>query len=78
MHDIETMLKSVDNSFKEYPLQKLEDIFLTLQLVYDEIIKVGRDNNYALPHIKKQKLRKEGSLPPNIIMFEDAGAFYGV
>ena len=73
-HDITTMLKAVEDSFSEYPPEKLDDVFLTLQTVYNEIIKCQGDNTFKIPHIKKQQLRQEGSLTSNLMVSEEARA----
>ena len=53
-------------AFREYETAKLSDIWITLQLIYNEVIKHNETNEYRLPHINKKKLRKEGQLPENI------------
>ena len=73
-YNMATMLKACDDAFNEYPRIRLENIFLTLQLVYDEVIKANCNNTFPLPHMGKEKLRKEGRLPSNIGVSEAAGA----
>ena len=52
--------------FREYETAKLSDIWITLQLIYNEVIKHNETNKYRLPHTNKKKLTKEGRLPENI------------
>ena len=75
-YNMATMLKACDDAFNEYPRIKLENIFLTLQLVYDEVIKANGNNTFPLPHMGKEKLRKEGRLPSNIGVSVAAGAMF--
>ena len=42
------------------------DVFLTLQRVIQESHTVAGDNTYKLPHMGKNKLRREGKLPISI------------
>jgi len=59
----ETLIKSVQASFQAYPHHKLNRVFLTLQSVMNEIIDIYGDNDYKLPHMGKEKMEREGTLP---------------
>ena len=67
------MLAAVQDAFNEYFMEKIKDAFLTLQAVYDEIIKCRGNNTYKLPHLQKQKFRREGRLPTNLTVSDEAG-----
>ena len=62
----EELRDNVLTAFREYETAKLSDIWITLQLIYNEVIKHKGTNKYRLPHINKKKLRKEGRLPENV------------
>jgi len=43
---------------------KLNDVFLTLQACFNEILKDGGGNGYKIPHLHKRKIEREnGALP---------------
>jgi hypothetical protein len=48
------------------PHEKLNDVFLTLQDFFLEVIKTFGGNKYKIPHMAKDKLRREGNLPENM------------
>jgi len=56
----------VEDSFDEYPTERVNYIFLTLQTCMKEIMKVGGENKYKIPHMKKATLDREGRLPLQI------------
>jgi len=56
------LVQAVQDSFQQLPIQALTNVFITLQLVMEHIILDNGGNNYKLPHINKNKLRKEGRL----------------
>ena len=62
----EELRDNVLAAFREYETAKLSNIWKTLQLIYNEVIKHKGANEYILPHINKKKLRKEGRLPENV------------
>ena len=62
----EELRDNVLTAFREYETARLSDIWITLQLIYNEVIKHKGTNKYRLPHINKKKLRKEGRLPENV------------
>ena len=61
--NIQELLREVDAAFHALPVETLDDVFLTLQKVLECIMKVGGSNKYKLPHARKKKLRREGTLP---------------
>jgi len=50
----------------EYCPYKANIIFVTLQTVLKESIKVKGNNNYKIPHMQKQRLEREERLPLQI------------
>jgi len=53
----------VQQCFDDYPINKLKRLWVTLQSIYNEIIKSAGDNCFKIPHMNKDKLEREGRLP---------------
>ena len=66
------LVARVTRCYEEYDWRKLNNAFLTLQCVLNEILICNGDNNYKLPHISKAKLEREGQLPMSIHVAEEA------
>ena len=64
---IDDLISAVNESFLELTSESLQNVFLSLQMVMDEIIRCEGGNNYKLGHMSKAKLRKEGRLPANLV-----------
>ncbi|XP_057770789.1 uncharacterized protein LOC131013599 [Salvia miltiorrhiza] len=60
---VDDLLKNVKDAFEELEPHKLNNVFLTLQGCYHEIIKCRGNNNYKIPHINKERLSRLGVLP---------------
>ncbi|XP_057793204.1 uncharacterized protein LOC131009814 [Salvia miltiorrhiza] len=69
--NVEELLKNVKDAYDEYPPEKLNHVFLTLQSCYHEIIKAKGGNNYKIPHMNKDRLTRLGLLP-DCIQVEEA------
>jgi hypothetical protein len=63
---IEDLIRCVKNSFIHLEPNTLSDVFLSLQLVMEQILDCGGGKKYKLLHISKNKLRSEGSLQESI------------
>ena len=63
---IDDLVNAVEETFENYPVEKLNNIFLTLQLCMMETMKVKGSNAYKLPHIGKDGLERRGQLPIQI------------
>jgi len=63
---IDELITAVETSFQEMSKQKLNDNFLTLQKVMETVIMHKGSNHYQLPHMNKEKLRREGKLPDDV------------
>ncbi|XP_057771833.1 uncharacterized protein LOC130991537 [Salvia miltiorrhiza] len=61
--NVEELLENVKAAYEEYPPEKLNNVFLTLQGCYQEIIKCKGGNNYKIPHMNKERLSMQGMLP---------------
>ena len=70
--DIEEMMARVRICFDEYPHNKLNNIFLTLQTCMNEIIDCDGGNHYDIVHLNKLRLERLGELPQSIYMTDRA------
>ncbi|XP_026451949.1 uncharacterized protein LOC113352330 [Papaver somniferum] len=57
------LVAGVEKSFREYPSYLINNVFLTLQTCMNEILKKKGDNDYYIPHMKKDHLIRIGELP---------------
>lgn len=62
----EELILAVKNSFSELEAMTLNKVFLSLQCVLTEILKLKGGNNYKFPHMKKNSLLRQGLLPQNL------------
>ena len=59
----EEQIKSVEKAYGEYPMHKLNYVWLTLQSCFNMIIENDGGNNYKIPHMGKESLEWRGLLP---------------
>ena len=59
----EELIKSVEKAYGEYPLLKLNHVWLTLQSCLNMIIKNDGGNDYKIPHMGKESMERRGLLP---------------
>ena len=59
----EEMIKSVEKAYGEYPMCKLNHVWLTLQSCFNMIIENDSGNDYKIPHMGKESLGRRGLLP---------------
>ena len=57
------LIQAVHAKFASYPHQRLNNVFLTLQMVMSQVILCNGGNNYELQHMNKQQLERNGALP---------------
>jgi hypothetical protein len=60
---MDDIIKLVQKHYWEYPHNKINRIWLTRQQVMNEILDCNGDNTYKIPHMNKEKLEREGTLP---------------
>uniref|UniRef100_A0A0A9CWW4 Transposase n=1 Tax=Arundo donax TaxID=35708 RepID=A0A0A9CWW4_ARUDO len=63
---VQDLVPIVQQAFQDYSPRKANRIYLTLQLVWKEAMKVQGSNKYNIPHMKKQSLERQGCLPVQI------------
>ena len=59
----EELIKSVEKAYGEYPLCKLNHVWLTLQSCLNMIIENDGGNDYKIPHMGKESMERRGLLP---------------
>lgn len=60
---IDDLVQAVQDSFQALERAKLNNVFLSLQQVLIEVMKVGGGNKYVQPHMQKNSLDRQGILP---------------
>eukprot|EP00559_Dactyliosolen_fragilissimus_P006415 CAMPEP_0184857158 /NCGR_PEP_ID=MMETSP0580-20130426/2320_1 /TAXON_ID=1118495 /ORGANISM="Dactyliosolen fragilissimus" /LENGTH=508 /DNA_ID=CAMNT_0027352589 /DNA_START=6 /DNA_END=1532 /DNA_ORIENTATION=+ len=65
--NIDDLIFNVQDSFEELSNESLDNIFLTLMMVMEEVMRDKGGNNFKLRHLSKAKLRKEGRLPLQLV-----------
>lgn len=53
----------VPPAYNEYPVDKINRMWLSLMAFMNEIIDNDGGNDFKLPHMNKKRLEKEGRLP---------------
>ena len=59
----EEFIKSVEKAYGEYPMHKLNHVWLTLQSCFNMTIGNDGGNDYKIPHMGKESLEQRGLLP---------------
>ncbi|XP_042012025.1 uncharacterized protein LOC121760418 [Salvia splendens] len=65
-NNVDDLVNAVEKSFHELQPETLDNVFLSLQGCYMEIMKVHGQNRYKLPHMGKAHLRRTNQLPLNL------------
>ncbi|XP_050207555.1 uncharacterized protein LOC126656972 [Mercurialis annua] len=60
---IDELILAVEKSYNDLPSEDLNCVFLTLKSCMVEIMKVFGGFDYKIPHMNKNKLKKDGRLP---------------
>ncbi|XP_057811614.1 uncharacterized protein LOC131025846 [Salvia miltiorrhiza] len=63
---LDELLANKMSSFEELTPQTLNNVFLTFQGCYSEMLKVKRGNDYKIPHMNMGRLQRMGELPESI------------
>ncbi|XP_042059721.1 uncharacterized protein LOC121804288 [Salvia splendens] len=64
--NVDDLVNAVVQSFNELQPQTLDNVFLSLQGCFMEIMKVQGHNTYKLPHMGKAHLRRTNQLPKDL------------
>jgi hypothetical protein len=68
------LIDCVEKAYVGYPANKINHLWLSLQLCMNQIIEHDGCNHYKIPHINKAKLEREGRLPASIQVTPSARA----
>ena len=66
------LIAIVKDAFVDFPVNKLNRIWLSLQQCWNKIIEYRGDNIYTMPHMNKEKLEREGTLPTVLTVTNEA------
>jgi hypothetical protein len=66
------IIKMVEETYNGYPWQKVDRIFVTLQSIFDSIIVAHGGNEYSITHMNKDKLERQGMMPRELVVTQDA------
>ena len=69
---MDDLVADTDVAFADIDSSKLNNVFLSYNLVMKIAMKVGGENNYKLQNICKAKLQREGSIPNTINHSDEA------
>ncbi|KAF0700197.1 Aste57867_9251 [Aphanomyces stellatus] len=65
-HTIDDFIRATLLAFDMLSVEKLEDVFLTLQAVMSLVLEHHGNNGYKLPHMQKDAMRRAGNLTTNV------------
>jgi hypothetical protein len=64
--NLDELIANVENEFRNYDVNDLRNVFLTLQGCLIEVMKAGGGNKYKIPHMNKERLEALGLLPRSL------------
>lgn len=64
--NLDELIANVENEFRNYDVNDLRNVFLTLQGCLIEVMKAGGENKYKIPHMNKERLEALGLLPRSL------------
>ena len=67
----QVLVQAVRARFVDYPHEKLNRVFLTLQMAMQQVILCSGGNDYKLQHMNKMQLEQNGALPLAITASEE-------
>jgi hypothetical protein len=66
------IIECVQKTWDEYPWKKIERIWVTLMSIYNCIIEHHGSNFFKIPHMNKDRMEREGTLPRELPLSEEA------
>jgi hypothetical protein len=66
------IIECVTKTWNEYPWEKIERIWVTLQSIYNMIIEHHGCNQFKIPHLNKDQMEWESTLPRELPLTEEA------
>lgn len=64
--NLDELIANVENEFRNYDVNDLRNVFLTLQGCLIEVMKAGGGNRYKIPHMNKERQEALGLLPRSL------------
>ena len=74
----EELIQAVSAVYDNYPQNKLNHTWLTLQCCFNQIILHNGDNDYNIEHISKEKLECTGQVPDVLDVVEEAAQIFNI
>ena len=74
----EELIELVSAAYDNYPRDKINQTWLTLQCCFNQIIMHNGDNDYNIDHIVNEKLEQIGKLPDVMDVVEDGDQIFNV
>ena len=71
----EELIQSIQDAYTNYSRKRLNQKWLTLHSVFNQIILCNGDNDYNIKHLSKEKLERTGQLPNVLDVVDEASAF---
>ena len=72
MVNIDELVTAVKEAFWDQEPHTLDSVWLSLQKCMEASMLAEGNNNYKIPHMAKEKLRRRGNLPQNIEVSQEA------
>lgn len=69
------LIDAVEDAFEQYPINKINRMWLTLQSCCNKILEHDGGNHYKIEHMDKEKLEREGRLPTVLSVSQAACKF---
>jgi hypothetical protein len=66
------LITMVEQTYEEYPVNKINRIFLSLMTIFNRIIEERGDNQFEAVHMNKDRLERDGRLPVTIQVTPEA------
>lgn len=57
------LITMVEETYRDYPTNKINRLFVTLQTIFNSILEHHGDNQFKIPHMGKERLERENRLP---------------
>lgn len=64
--NIDNLIDAVEVAFQNIELEKLDNVFLTLQTCMENIMMSGGGNSYKITDLEKEKHRRQNLFPRNL------------
>jgi hypothetical protein len=71
------LIAHVTNAYDLFPRDKIDNVWLSLQSCFNEIIDAHGGNDYKLQHMGKERLERNGRLPVSLIVTDVAKELLG-